>query len=69
MEAMRILHICLTKNIEEAFAIWNGLDKVRNYHALQEEATITQYGFKQKHQPITFKHQLNHNSLRQMLVF
>ena len=54
MEAMRTIHLCLTKNIEEAFSIWGGLDKVRNYHALQEEASVSQFGFKQKHQPITF---------------
>lgn len=54
MEAMRTIHLCLTKNIEEAFSIWGGLDKVRNYHALQDEASVSQFGFKQKHQPITF---------------
>lgn len=54
MEAMRTIHLCLTKNIEEAFAIWGGLDKVRNYHALQDEASVSQFGFKQKHQPIIF---------------
>lgn len=54
MEALRTLHLCLTKNIEEAFSIWGGLDKVRNYHAVQEETTVSQFGFKQKHQPITF---------------
>jgi len=54
MEAMRTIHLCLTKNIEDAFSIWGGLDKVRNYHALQDEATVSQFGFKQKHQPITF---------------
>lgn len=53
IEAMRTLHICLTKNIEDAFSIWGGLDKVRNYHALQDEFTVSQFGFKQKHQPIT----------------
>lgn len=53
MEAMRTLHLCLTKNIEDAFSIWGGLDKVRNYNALQDEATVSQFGFKQKHQPIT----------------
>ena len=54
MEAMRTIHLCLTKNIEDAFSIWGGLDKVRNYNALQDEATVSQFGFKQKHQPITF---------------
>jgi predicted ATPase len=54
MEAMRTIYLCLTKNIEDAFSIWGGLDKVRNYHALQDAATISQFGFKQKHQPITF---------------
>jgi predicted ATPase len=54
MEAMRTIHLCLTKNIEEAFSIWGGLDKVRNYHALQDEASVSQFGFKQKHQPIIF---------------
>lgn len=53
MEAMRTLHLCLTKNIEDAFSIWGGLDKVRNYNAIQDEATVSQFGFKQKHQPIT----------------
>ena len=52
MEALRTLHLCLTENIEEAFKIWGGLDKVRNYHALQEESTVSQFGFKQKNQPI-----------------
>lgn len=55
MEALRTLHLCLTTNMQEAFAIWGGLDKVRNYHALQEEATISDYGFKQRHKPITFQ--------------
>lgn len=54
MEAMRTLHLCLTKNIEDAFSIWGGLDKVRNYNASQENATVSQFGFKQKHQPIVF---------------
>jgi predicted ATPase len=54
MEALRTLHLCLTKNIEEAFNIWGGLDKVRNYHAIQEEATVSQFGFKQRHKPILF---------------
>jgi predicted ATPase len=54
IEALRTLHICLTKNIEEAFSIWGGLDKVRNYHAIQDEVTISQFGFKQKNQPILF---------------
>ena len=54
MEALRTLHLCLTTNIQEAFAIWGGLDKIRNYHALQDEATISGFGFKQKHKPITF---------------
>lgn len=54
MEAMRTIHLCLTQNIEEAFSIWGGLDKVRNYHAMQDEASVSQFGFKQKHQPITF---------------
>lgn len=54
MEALRTLHLCLTKNIEDAFNIWGGLDKVRNYHALQDEASVSQFGFKQKHKPITF---------------
>jgi predicted ATPase len=53
MEAMRTIHLCLTKNIEEAFAIWGGLDKVRNYHALQDKASVSQFGFQQKHAPIT----------------
>lgn len=52
MEALRTVHLSLTKNIEEAFAIWGGLDKVRNYHSVQVETTISQFGFKQKHQPI-----------------
>ena len=52
MEALRTVHLTLTKNIEEAFAIWGGLDKVRNYSAIQDETTISQFGFKQKHQPI-----------------
>lgn len=54
MEAMRTIHLCLTKNIEDAFSIWGGLDKVRNYNALQDETTVSQFGFKQKHQPIVF---------------
>lgn len=54
MEALRTLHLCLTQNIQDAFSIWGGLDKVRNYHAEQAETTISQFGFKQKHQPITF---------------
>lgn len=54
IEALRVLQISLTHNIEEAFAIWGGLDKVRNYHALQETATISDFGFKRKHKPITF---------------
>jgi predicted ATPase len=54
MEAMRTIHLCLTKNIEDAFSIWGGLDKVRNYNALQDETTVSQFGFKQKHQPIIF---------------
>lgn len=52
MEALRTVHLTLTKNIEDAFAIWGGLDKVRNYNAIQDETTISQFGFKQKHQPI-----------------
>lgn len=54
MEALRTLHLCLTTNMQEAFSIWGGLDKVRNYHALQDEATISEFGFKQKHKPISF---------------
>jgi predicted ATPase len=52
MEALRTIHLTLTKNIEEAFSIWGGLDKIRNYHALQDEQSVSQFGFKQKHQPI-----------------
>lgn len=52
MEALRTIHLTLTKNIEEAFSIWGGLDKVRNYHAIQDEQSVSQFGFKQKHQPI-----------------
>lgn len=54
MEALRTLHLCLTTNMQEAFTVWGGLDKVRNYHALQDEATISEFGFKQKHKPISF---------------
>lgn len=54
MEALRTLHLCLTENIEEAFKIWGGLDKVRNYHALQDEATVSEFGFTQKYKPIVF---------------
>jgi predicted ATPase len=53
MEALRTLHIALVKNVEDAFTIWGGLDKVRNYNALQEKPTVSQFGFKQKNQPIT----------------
>lgn len=53
MEALRTLQLCLTTNLQEAFSIWGGLDKVRNYHGEQSEATVSQFGFKQKHQPIT----------------
>ena len=52
MEALRTLHMCLTQNIQEAFSVWGGLDKVRNYHGEQTETTVSQFGFKQKHQPI-----------------
>ncbi len=69
MEAMRTLHICLTKNIEEAFAIWGGLDKVRNYHAIQEEATVSKFGFKQKHQPIMLWFEAELNSKKMSIKF
>ena len=41
MEALRTLQLCLTTNLQEAFSIWGGLDKVRNYHAGQTEATVS----------------------------
>lgn len=53
LEALRTLHLCLTQNMEDAFAVWGGLDKIRNYNATQTEMSTSQFGFKQKHQPIT----------------
>lgn len=55
MEALRTLHLALTKSIAEAFEIWGGLDKVRNYNAIQDEITVTQFGFKQKYQPVIIR--------------
>lgn len=52
MEALRTIHLTLNNNIEEAFSLWGGLEKVRNYHALQDETSISQFGFKQRHEPI-----------------
>jgi predicted ATPase len=54
IEALRTLQLCLSTNIEEAFNIWGGLDKIRNYNAIQAEPTTSIFGFKEKHQPIHF---------------
>ena len=61
MKALRILHTCLTQNIQEAFSVWGGLDKVCNYHAAQAETAVSQFGFKQKYQPILFWMESNSN--------
>jgi predicted ATPase len=52
IEALRTLHIAITNNLEAAFEMWGGLDKIRNYNAKQEANTNTVFGFVQKHKPI-----------------
>ncbi len=71
MEALRTIYLSLTENIEEAFGIWGGLDKLRNYHALQDSPTISQFGFKQKHQPIVvwLQAKLNDNTYEYQVSF
>lgn len=61
IEAMRTLHIAVTKNMEAAFEMSGGLDKVRNYNAKQETPTATIFGFKQNHQPIVIQLQTELN--------
>jgi len=55
IEALRTLHLAITHNLEAAFEMWGGLDKVRNYNAKQEAPTTTVFGFVQKHQPIVIE--------------
>ena len=49
IEALRTLQIAVTQNMEAAFEMWGGLDKVRNYNARQEAPTNTVFGFVQNH--------------------
>lgn len=61
IEALRTLHLAVTNNLEAAFEMWGGLDKVRNYNAKQETPTNTVFGFVQKHQPIIIELQAELN--------
>ena len=61
IEALRTLHLAVTQNLEAAFEMWGGLDKVRNYNANQDEPTKTVFGFVQNHQPIVIQLQAELN--------
>ncbi len=58
---MRTLHLAVTQNVEAAFEMWGGLNKVRNYNANQDAPTITAFGVIQKHQPIIIQLQAELN--------
>jgi len=61
IEALRTLHLAVTQNLEAAFEMWGGLDKVRNYNANQDQPTTTVFGFVQNHQPIVIQLQAELN--------
>lgn len=62
IEALRTLHIAVTQDLQAAFEMWGGLDKVRNYHAMQEDTNSSIFNFPQRQRPIRIRLQVELNN-------
>jgi predicted ATPase len=52
MEALRVLHIAVADDLQEAFSNWKGLDSIRNYMATMVGSEAGAFGFRKREEPI-----------------